>query len=293
MVSMGGFEERTVEIYGYERPYFDNDRKDKPTLILLHGYADRKESWFPFANKLSKDFRIIIPDMMGHGDNEPQEGENYSLGDQATYLYDLKERLEISSFHLAGISMGGGIAGKYASRYSKGLRSVTFISSAGIAGCMESSDMDIHMSDFQTLEERKANFPLLPHSYTRANAKIFKQYIFHKKFFIPNRLFREYLKPLIEEREFYLQVLGDFVDVGTGHFILPMDDELSKITVPVCVIWGKQDPLLDATCAAVFAEQLNSPPDVTIIDNCGHATIVEQPRETMDAIKEFLTKVIQ
>jgi len=290
---MGGFQEETAVVYGHQRPYFDNNREDKPALVFLHGYADRKESWFPFVNQFSKEYRVIIPDMMGHGDNLPNEGENYSLENQAVYLDDLLKTLEISSFHLVGISMGGGIAGKYASRYSKGLRSVTFISSAGIAGCNNSSDMDVHMNKYNTLEERTANFPLLPQTYTRANARLFKEYVFHKRFPIPNRLFREYLKPIITERDFYIQILGDFVDIRSGHFIRPMDGELKNIKAPVCVIWGKQDPLLDVTCARVFAEQLPSLPLMVIIDNCGHATIVEQPRETREAIEDFLASIIQ
>lgn len=284
----GGFHQQTVRIDGNTYHYMDNGRGNKPVVVMLHGFADRKESWLPFANRLSKDYRIVLPDALGHGDNEQDPSGYYALDKQADFIHAFTRALGLEQFHLVGISMGGGIAGQYAGSYEEDLLSLTFISSAGVSGCAHPSRMDVYMDQFATTEEKKENFPLLPDTYTRATADQFKEFIFYKPIFAPNRLFREYTRHVIEYKDFYLQVLADFVDIKSGAFIDPLDDEIADINVPVLVIWGKQDPLLDVSCAAELIRSLPSEPEVALIDNCGHATIAEQPRATYLPLREFL-----
>lgn len=120
---------------------------------------------------------------------------------------------------------------------------------------------------------------------------MFKSYLFVEDIFAPYHLFRQYLEHLIDDREFYFDVLDDFIDIGSGGYSDALNDDLPAIDIPVNVIWGIQDPLIDASCADVFAENLPQPPAMTLIDNCGHATIAEQPKATRQAMREFLDGV--
>jgi pimeloyl-ACP methyl ester carboxylesterase len=189
--------------------------------------------------------------------------------------------------------MGGGIAGELAARYPGQLRSVTFISPAGIHDCSFPSAMDSLMSRYTGVEEKKKHFPLLPETYSRANVALFKRYIFHGSFFAPNRLFRVYMSDILENRDFYIDVLGDFVDIESGDFIDPLDDELEAIRCPVNIIWGRQDPLLHYSCHEKMLEYLPVKPYLTLIEDCGHATIAEKPKLTARAMKRFYREVIQ
>ena len=289
-VRYGNFKKESVEVNGRLCHYYDNHKIDKPVLIMVHGFGDRKESWFPFVNRFTKDYHVILPDAFGHGENARDSSVTYTFDEQSHFMSDLTQALSLDDFHLVGISMGGGIAGKFAILYPEDLLSLTLISSAGIQDCSNRSALDLMMEQYPTIAEKKSHFPLLPETYSRANAKLFKEYIFHKKVFTPSRLLKVYMVPVIEEREFFIDVLEDFVDIQTGAFLDPLDDELHQIKCPVLVIWGKQDPLLDASCSAVLTANLPIPPQTVIIDNCGHATIVEQPKETATALKEFLAQ---
>lgn len=290
-LTMGGFKKESAGSAGEKYYYYDNHRPDAPVIVALHGFSDRKESWFPFLNAFSKDYRVIVPDLAGHGQNPRDTAGDYSFAGQAAYLDELVTAIGIEKFHLVGISMGGGIAGKYAATRPERLHSVTFISPAGINDCPHASEVDQLMEGIPDEASKKAAFPLLPEELTRQTADRFKQYLFIEKIFAPYRLFRVYLEHLIDDREFYFDVLDDFIDIESGGFTDALNDELAGIDLPVCVIWGKQDPLLDASCARVFAENLPQPPTMTLIDDCGHATIAEQPKATRQAMREFLDGV--
>ena len=55
-----------------------------------------------------------------------------------------------------------------------------------------------------------------------------------------------------------------------------MKSDLKDIKIPVCLIWGKQDPVTPPEVAVEFNEEL---PDATLywIDKCGHAPMMEHP----------------
>ncbi len=96
--------------------YFDEGKG--PVLIMIHGWTACKESFIPIIHALKGNYRIIAPDLPGHGDSEPLKGkhdfENYTL-----FLHDFISGLGIGNFSLFGTSYGGGLAISYAISYSE------------------------------------------------------------------------------------------------------------------------------------------------------------------------------
>lgn len=85
-----------------------------PPLILVHGGRDQKRSWDHVAGRLSASYRVIAPDLRGHGQSDWVSDGDYTIMD---FVYDLRsliEHLEIDTFTLMGHSLGGNIALRYA-----------------------------------------------------------------------------------------------------------------------------------------------------------------------------------
>lgn len=85
-----------------------------PVLILQHGGRDHSRSWDDIVQALLPDWRIIAPDLRGHGDSEWSPESHYGMDD---YLYDhamLFEALGISRAAVVGHSLGGNIALRHA-----------------------------------------------------------------------------------------------------------------------------------------------------------------------------------
>lgn len=79
---------------------------DGPTMILLHGIGSSGKSWLPVMSRLARTWRLIIPDLRGHGSSgKPDSG--YLLGDYADDLARLVEWSGADRPIILGHSLGG------------------------------------------------------------------------------------------------------------------------------------------------------------------------------------------
>ena len=97
--------------------YVEWGKKTNPPTILLHGGRDHARSWDWVARSLCKDWRVLAPDLRGHGDSEWVNDGNYQM---ASYLYDLDQLIcqQLSGpVNLVAHSLGAMIALRYAGLY--------------------------------------------------------------------------------------------------------------------------------------------------------------------------------
>ncbi|MCI0752771.1 bifunctional 3-oxoadipate enol-lactonase/4-carboxymuconolactone decarboxylase PcaDC [Teichococcus vastitatis] len=80
-----------------------------PPVLLLHSIGTTQHVWEPQAAALSRRWRVIRPDMRGHGLTGVTPGE-YSMRVLAQDVVALMDALEIPRAHVAGLSIGGRIA---------------------------------------------------------------------------------------------------------------------------------------------------------------------------------------
>ncbi len=78
-------------------------------VLLVHGLAGASSFWRETIRVLSRDFRVIAPDLLGFGDSDKPRME-YSLEGHVERIFLLADALEIREFDLIGHSMGGMIA---------------------------------------------------------------------------------------------------------------------------------------------------------------------------------------
>ncbi len=81
-----------------------------PTLVLLHGWvATGALNWFQAFEPLARQFRVIAPDLRGHGRGIRSE-RHFDLEDCADDVAALLERLDTGPAIAVGYSMGGPVA---------------------------------------------------------------------------------------------------------------------------------------------------------------------------------------
>lgn len=68
-----------------------------------------------------------------------------------------------------------------------------------------------------------------------------------------------------------------------------MAKDLPNMNVPVCIIWGKNDIVTPPEVAEEFHELLPDS-DLYWIDKCGHAAMMEHPKEFNDILETWLNK---
>lgn len=99
-------------------------------MILVHGYTDRVEMWNGTADSLARDFRVIVPDMRGHGLASKSGDPAYFGRRMVDDVRMLMDSLRIPRAHLVGYSMGGQIIGNLALDHPARARSLTFVAAA-------------------------------------------------------------------------------------------------------------------------------------------------------------------
>lgn len=83
---------------------------ERPAVLLIHGLRDHARSWDMLAADLAHDYRVIVPDLRGHGDSDWAGTEGYSLAAYVADMADVVEALDLAEFALIGHSLGGAIA---------------------------------------------------------------------------------------------------------------------------------------------------------------------------------------
>ncbi len=78
-------------------------------LVLIHGFQQSHRSWRRVAPLLAADFRVLLPDLPGHGLSDRPDAP-YTLTWYARTLAAWMETIGVDRAHLCGHSFGGGIA---------------------------------------------------------------------------------------------------------------------------------------------------------------------------------------
>jgi 3-oxoadipate enol-lactonase/4-carboxymuconolactone decarboxylase len=87
-----------------------------PPLVLLHSLGTNAHVWDPQVAALARSFRVIRPDLRGHGLTGCTQGP-YSMALFAADLAGLLDALGVEHAHIGGISIGGLIAQAFAAAY--------------------------------------------------------------------------------------------------------------------------------------------------------------------------------
>jgi pimeloyl-ACP methyl ester carboxylesterase len=112
-IETGGFDSDGVQIQ-----YVTAGQGDP--VILIHGFvANAQLNWIApgVFEALSKDYRVIAPDLRGHGQSgKPHGAENYGPK-MAKDIINLMDHLKIEKAHIIGYSLGGFITVYIAAKY--------------------------------------------------------------------------------------------------------------------------------------------------------------------------------
>ncbi len=122
-------EMRTMTLHGDRVAYRDEGAGE--VLLLVHGMGGSSSSWRELVPKLAKKYRVIAPDLLGHGLSDKPRGD-YSVGAFAVWLRDLLDTLGVPKATIVGHSLGGGIAMQFAHQHRDYCQRLILISSGGL-----------------------------------------------------------------------------------------------------------------------------------------------------------------
>lgn len=239
-------------------------------VLLLHGLGSRAADWQLQMPEFARSYRVIAPDLRGHGTSAKPAGP-YSVAMMAADVEALLRRLELGPVHIVGLSMGGMIAFQFAVDKPECVRSMVIANSTPD---MVPRTMRQRLQVAQRLTLARLTQP-------RQSGKFLSQRLFPKPEQEPLR--EKFVAEWSEnDKDAYVAAMKALI----GWSVL---DRLQNIHCPVLVISGDRDYLpLDAkrTYTAMMPGAR-----LEIVEDSGHATPIDQTEQFNRLVLAFLDEV--
>lgn len=272
-----GFEVKSLLTTDVEMTYMER-AGNGPVVLMVHGFSANKDTWLRLAPEMPQDYRLIAPDLAGHG--QSPAADTYDLVAQAERLHALMQKLGVSQFHIAGNSMGGAISAIYAALYPNEIQSLILIDAAGVDAPSPSEFM-------KGLEQGKN--PLI--ATDEESFEYRWNLVMHQPPALPWPLRPALIRKTVERAAINGEIFDDMLATRERLKELNFEEKLTTdVKMPTMILWGEKDLVLDVSMASAFKEKLPQA-EVRILKDIGHVPMMESPEETGDILTTFIAGV--
>ena len=238
--------------------YIDEGEGD--VLLLLHGLMGALSNWSDVVENFRSGYRVIIPILPIYDLPLLTTG----VKTLTKYVHKFVKHKKLNNITLLGNSLGGHVALIYVLSHPTLVRSMVLTGSSGL-----------YENAFGGSFPRRG-------SYDFVKEKV--EYTFYD----PNTATKELIDDvyrIVNDRHSVIRILA----MAKSAIRHNMKKDLRKITIPVSLIWGKNDKITPPEVAVEFHNELPHS-ELNWIDNCGHAAMMERPEEFNIVLKRFLEK---
>ncbi len=251
--------------------------EDLPTLVFLHGFTGNTTTWYETIEQLIDKYRIVLIDMIGHGQTtSPTSHERFAMEQQLKDLDELFSTLRLKQFTLIGYSMGGRIALAYAVNYPD--RISTLVLESASPGLRTIEERENRQVADKKLSERIVSEGLQAFVDFWESIPLFET---QKKLPTAKRIAIRKQRLTQDEQGLSNSLIG----IGTGSQPSYWD-ALGSMKNPVLLVSGE----LDKKFVSISREMQKYIPNVQheTIKQAGHAIHVEKPLEFATMVRKYI-----
>ena len=245
-------------------------------LVLAYGIGGNVGMWDVNVEALSARHRLVLWEPRGHARSDsPEDPARYSFQRWTLDLAAVLDRLKIRKAHVGGLSLGAGIATRFALRFPARVRSLVVTNSSSASGLPLSVENIV-------MRARSIEITLTKGMDAMAEFAMAAN---------PNVSERVALDPGARD-EFYAEyrALSPIGYANSLRALLAMDhitDELKRLRVPVLLIGGDRDPSL-GPMKAMHRKVRGS--RLIVLSPASHFGNRDQPEAWNRAVLEFLAR---
>lgn len=241
--------------HGYE--YVDEGQG--PVLLLLHGLFGALSNWQDVVQEFASDYRVVIPLLPVYDMPLTQAG----VPGLVAYVEGFVQALGLpASFTVLGNSLGGHIALVYT---LKNPARVSRLVLTGSSGLFEDS--------------MGGSFP------KRGNYAYVQERVGYT-FYDPSIATQELVDEVFNVTNSNAKCLR-IIAIARSAQRHNLSKELTKVTVPVLLVWGLNDTITPPPVAHEFFRLLPHA-ELRFLDHCGHAPMMERPAAFNAYLRRFL-----
>ena len=228
-------------------------------LVFFHGAGT--VDGFDFAEAWTDKFQVIAPYHPGWGESG-DDPTFTDLHDYVMHYLELFDVLGLEKFNLAGLSLGGYLAAKFASEHGHRIKKLALIAPAGVV------DPDHPMLDIIAVPAEQVPALLV------SDFEILKKRL-------PEKPTIDFMAARYRESTTVARLLWE----------RPADPKfmryLHRIRMPTLVIWGDEDKIIPVQQSQIWRRLIPNA-EIMIFKGAGHLVHLERP-EAVAAVAGFLS----
>lgn len=258
------------------RIYYEEHGGGGTPLVLAYGIGGNADMWDVNRDALAAQHRLVLWEPRGHARSDsPADPARYSFQRWALDLKTVLDALKIRKAHVGGLSLGAGIATRFALRFPARVRSLVVTNSSSAAGLPLSVENLV-------MRARSIEITLTKGMDAMAEFAMAAN---------PNLSERLAIEPAAKE-EFYEEYrrLSPIGYANSLRALLAMDhitDQLPRLRVPVLLIGGDRDPSL-APMKVMHRKVRGS--KLVVLSPASHFGNRDQPEAWNRTVLEFLAR---
>src|SRR6266542_323243 len=228
-----------------------------PVVVLVHGILGSRRSWAELVWLLEKDFTVIAPDLLGHGDSAKPRGD-YSLG--------------------------GGVALQFAWLFPQRCERLVLISSGGLgrelspilrAPTLPGAEWVLPLVSLPWLLRTGGRLAARLHSFgLRSGPDLQELWYGYVSLGSP------------EVRRAFLATIRTVVDPG-GQTVSALERLPALAHLPILLVWGARDRLIPVA-HGVAAQRAIPGSRLEVFEKAGHAPHLTDPPRFAALLREFV-----
>ena len=232
------------------------------TLLLLHGLFGALSNFDDVTEAFKSQYKVVIPLLPIYDLPLLTTG----VTTLAKYLLKFVKHKKLKNINLLGNSLGGHVALIFTLNHPEYVKALVLTGSSGL-----------YENAFGGSFPKRENYDFIKEKV---------EYTFYDPATASKELVDEVFQT-VNDRNKVIRILS----MAKSAIRHNLAKELHKITIPVCLIWGKNDTVTPPDVALEFHNLLPNS-ELNWIDHCGHAPMMEVPDEFIMYLRRFLDRVL-
>ena len=242
-------------------------------VILLHPFPVHHEFWLPVVGALESRYRLVMPDLRGHGDSDLGDGPA-TMEKHAADIVRVMDDAGVGRAPLVGVSIGGYLLFELWRRYRSRVAALVLCNTKAGADNAEARAGRLQAAN-DVLE--KGTEPFFESMISRVLA----------------RSTRESRPDLVDGAIRMMRKMSpqDVAQVQRGMAERPGSiDTLKTINVPTLLVTGDEDQMTGVKEAELMKQHIAGS-QLRVIPKAGHYSPWEQPEQAARILRQFLDSV--
>jgi len=240
-------------------------------ILLLHGLAGDRLVWNAVFPGLSAAFRVIAPDLRGHGETPYPSGSSETMDELEADVLALLDRLNLPAVHLVGFSAGAFLALRIALDHPERSRSLTLVSGAAYCDAHQKAVMERWWTTYDQDGPDAFALRLLKDLY-----------------------YPDWIEAHLEVADVLREAVvhWDFTAARAWGQALTAFDEKNRIAalrIPTLMVQAMDDGVVDASHGRILRQTIPGA-QIRILPQTGHMIPSERPTELVESIVALVQK---